>query len=162
MPLVVFGYGNVSRGDDAFGPLLLERIEAAAPPGVTLVEDYQLQIDHALDLNGADLALFIDAGTGTPPPFRFYETAPQVSTALTSHALAPEAVLDIFRKVTGAAPPPAFVLCVRGEDFALGHGLSPEGAHNLEAAWQFLLGLIIRPEVELWRGLAARPLSENG
>jgi hypothetical protein len=32
-------------------------------------EDFRLQIEHALDLEGTEAALFLDAGKGTPPPF---------------------------------------------------------------------------------------------
>ena len=73
-PVVVFAVGNRSRGDDALGPLLLERLAAVLDAEgrgsrFELIDDFQLQIEHALDLAGRRLALFIDAGTGTPAPF---------------------------------------------------------------------------------------------
>ncbi len=53
-PLLVFGWGNLSRGDDALGPLFVQqlRLLAGADAGnrVDFLEDYQLQIEHALDL----------------------------------------------------------------------------------------------------------------
>ena len=36
-PTLVFAVGNLSRGDDAVGPLLAERLEAAAVPGVEVL-----------------------------------------------------------------------------------------------------------------------------
>ena len=53
--VVVLASGNRSRGDDAVGPLLLERLAAwLAAEGRSgefeLFDDYQLQIEHALDL----------------------------------------------------------------------------------------------------------------
>ena len=104
MQLVVFGWGNISRGDDAFGPLLLARIEQAGWPDATLIEDYQLQLEHALDLKGADMALFIDAGRDTPAPYFFQEVFPQTGMTHTSHALSPQSVLDVFRRVTELQP----------------------------------------------------------
>lgn len=154
MKLVVFGWGNVSRGDDALGPLLLARLEQAGWPEAVFIEDYQLQIEHALDLEGADLALFIDAGTGTPAPFVFREIFSLQEMTHTSHALAPESVLDVYRRVTGKTPPPAFLLCLRGENFALGEGLSPDGAARIETAWVFLQKLRQCAAVEDWRVLA--------
>jgi hydrogenase maturation protease len=74
--LVVFGWGNDARGDDGLGPLLLERVARAGWPEVEAIEDLQLQIEHALDLDGADLALFLDAGKDTPAPFVFAEIEP--------------------------------------------------------------------------------------
>ncbi len=73
--VVVFAVGNRSRGDDAIGPLLLERLDAwLAGDGrgadFELIDDFQLQIEHALDLAGRRLALFIDAGDGHAAPVR--------------------------------------------------------------------------------------------
>jgi hydrogenase maturation protease len=141
MNLVIFGWGNVSRGDDGIGPLLLARIADAGWENATLIEDYQLQIEHALDLQDAELALFIDAGKDTPAPFSFGEIFPRDGMTHTTHALSPDSVLAVFRKVTGKPPPPAFLLCVRGESFELGQGLSAEGAARLESAWGFLKNL---------------------
>ena len=126
MRLVVLGWGNDSRGDDALGPALLDRI-AAAWPDLPMVDDYQLQIEHALDLVDADCALFLDAGKDTPAPFAFSRLAPKRDATHSTHALSPEAVLDVYVQVRGEAPPPAFALCVRGESFELGEGLSPDG-----------------------------------
>lgn len=149
--VVVFGWGNVTRGDDGLGPLLMARLERAAFPHVTVVEDFQLQIEHALDIDGHDLVLFVDAGEGTPAPYSFAETQANANVSHTSHALPPEAVLSVYRKVKGAAPPPAFVLCVRGEVFALAEGLSPEAREHMERAWDFLQARLAAPQAEAWR-----------
>lgn len=155
MRLVVFGYGNTSRCDDGIGPLLLRRIEAARWPGVSCVEAYQLQLEHALDLAGQDMALFIDAGTGTPAPYDFREISPHPALGHTSHALAPEAVLAVLQRITGHAPPPAFVLCVRGERFDLSDdGLSPAGSAHLDDAWTGIQHLMERPDATHWRRVA--------
>jgi len=155
MHLVIFGWGNESRGDDGFGPLLLRRLEQAAWPDTACIEDFQLQIEHALDLRGADLALFLDAGRDTPAPFQFTEIFPSGGLTHTSHALPPQSVLDVFRQVEKTAPPPSFLLCVRGESFGLGEGLSPQGMQRLELASAFLTRLGADRRPESWRSLAA-------
>jgi hydrogenase maturation protease len=154
MRLVVLGWGNDSRGDDALGPALLDRMTAAGRPEVTIVEDYQLQVEHALDLVGADCALFIDAGNGTPAPYAFSRLAPKRDATHSTHALSPEAVLDVYLQVRGEAPPPAFALCVRGESFELGEGLSRDGVARLEIAWDFVKTLMAEQSVEAWDRLA--------
>ena len=153
MRIVVFGWGNESRGDDALGPLLLRRVEAAFAD-VVAVEDYQLQIEHALDLDGADLALFVDAARTGGAPFDFSETLPRADLTHSTHALPPEAVLDVFKRLNQRDPPPAFTLAVRGENFELGEGLSAAGAERLEAAWGFVEGLMRERSVEAWRAKA--------
>ena len=162
--VVVFAIGNRSRGDDAIGPLLLERMAAwlgaeNLKDRFELIDDYQLQIEHALDLQGRRLALFIDAGSDTPGPFRFYPivaSAVAVNSGTTSstHDLPPQGVLDVYRQFEGAEPPPSFVLCVRGEQFELGQGLSGEAQANAEAAWRQLKLLCLRPDAARWRELA--------
>ncbi|MGD0764179.1 MAG: hydrogenase maturation protease [Roseiarcus sp.] len=156
MRLIVFGWGNESRGDDGLGPRLLAHIAAAGWPDVTTVEDYQLQIEHALDLDGCDCSLFVDAGKDTPAPFSFRAIARRRATTHTSHALAPEAVLDVYAQVKGRAPPPAFALCVRGQSFELGEGLSHEGTKRLEAAWAFVQTLMLERSLAAWERAARR------
>ena len=154
MRLVVFGWGNDARGDDGLGPLLLERVARAAWPDVTTVEDFQLQIEHALDLDGAEAALFVDAGRDTPAPFSFIEIEPERGESHTTHALAPEAVLDVYARSLRRPPPPAFTLSMRGESFELGEGLSAEARERLESAWAFIQGLMAERSVEDWRRAA--------
>ena len=154
MGAVLLGYGNPSRGDDALGPRLLERAEAwlADHPGldVATVTDFQLQIEHALDLKGRDLALFLDADAACPGAFAFAPVTPARDDSYTTHELSPGAVLQVFQQVEGAAPPPAYILSVRGERFDLGEPLSPGAEAHLEAAWVFLQGLLEDPRPERW------------
>lgn len=155
--VVVFAVGNRSRGDDAIAPLLLERLGSALAGGAqagefALIEDYQLQIEHALDLQGKRLALFIDAGCGTPAPLDFRAIGP-VPLARSTHELPPEGVLEVYRQIKAAEPPPAFVLCVRGECFDLGEGLSQAGQTHLEAAWRQLELLCARADAGTWRAM---------
>ena len=159
MRLVVFGWGNDARGDDGLGPLLLERVARMGLKDVATIEDFQLQIEHALDLDGADLALFLDAGKDTPAPFAFREILARRDASFSTHALSPEAVLDVFARSLGHTPPPSFVLCVRGERFGLGESLSGEARERLEAAWEFVGRLIEERSPDAWRR-AARAFRE--
>ncbi len=155
MRLVVFGWGNVSRGDDGVGPLLLARIEAAGWSDATVIEDFQLQLEHALDIGDHQLVLFVDAGVGTPAPFAFSEIASRAGMTHTSHALSPQSVLDVYRQISGKAPPPAFLLSVRGECFDLGAGLSRLAGERLEAAWALLQRLNERRSLDAWRAMTS-------
>jgi hydrogenase maturation protease len=152
--LVVLGWGNDARGDDGLGPLLLGRVARAGWPDLTVIEDFQLQIEHALDLDGAEAALFLDAGRDTLAPFTFTEITARRDASHTTHALAPEAVLDVYARSLGRTPPPSFMLCMRGERFELGEGLSTEANERLERAWGFVRGLMEERSVEGWRRAA--------
>ena len=140
-PVLVLAVGNPSRGDDGIGPELAARLEAAALPGVEVISEFQLQVENALDLVGRERVIFVDAGTATPAPFELMRVLPAAEFLHTSHALAPEAVLATYRRVTGSDPPEAWLLCVRGESFELGEPLSDAAGDHLTAAWAALLEL---------------------
>ncbi|MDR2838685.1 MAG: hydrogenase maturation protease [Azonexus sp.] len=154
-PLVIFAVGNPSRGDDAIGPLLCQRLAAwLAAEGLAeqceLIEDFQLQVEHSLDLCHRQLTLFIDAGSNTPAPYAFYPIEPTAGFAHSTHALTPPAVLQVYRQIEGSAPPPAFVLCVRGEHFEIGADLSAAAESHAVAAFGLLTELCRRPEAAIW------------
>ena len=140
-PLLILAVGNPSRGDDALGPRLLERLgaepEVQAGQG-ELLTDFQLQIEHALDLLGRRQVLFVDAQVGLQDPFRFLRLTPAPDGSPHSHALSPRAVLATYRQLYGE-PPPAWLLALRGEHFELGAGLSPASEQALDAAHQWLV-----------------------
>ncbi|NEX15543.1 MAG: Ni/Fe hydrogenase [Halochromatium sp.] len=73
-PILVLGYGNPSRGDDALGPLLIDRLQqlqvVGRLAGVELLTDFQPQIEHLLDLLGRERVIFVDAAPGLSAPYR--------------------------------------------------------------------------------------------
>jgi hydrogenase maturation protease len=154
-PVVIFAIGNPSRGDDALGPLLLDRLaawldEQGLATQFDLIEDFQLQIEHALDLQDREIALFIDAGEQTPGPFRFYPVVAASGALHTTHQLPPAAVLQVYALTETSPAPPAFTLCIRGESFELGADLSPIAEQNLDSAFSFLKKLLLAPDAKAW------------
>ena len=133
-PVLVLAVGNPSRGDDAIAPLLAERLEAAALPGVEVITEFQLQVENALDLEGRERVIFVDAGIDTPAPFELRPVRAAADFLHTSHALSPEAVLATHERIQGRVAAETWLLCVRGERFELGEGLSAEAERNLAAA----------------------------
>jgi hydrogenase maturation protease len=138
---LVLAVGNLSRGDDAVGPLLAERLAAAEVPGVEVLVDFQLQVEHALDLDGRERVIFVDACVDTDEPCVVRPIAADARFASTSHALEPAQVLQTYVRVRGTAPPPAVLLGVRARSFELGEDLSSDARQACERAWPILLGL---------------------
>jgi len=136
-PILIIGIGNPSRGDDALGPLLIERLEALALPDVELLTDFQLQVEFSLDLQQRQQVIFVDASLNATPPFTFTQVIAAEDTSYSSHALSPSAVLHAYKKLFGE-PPPSYVLAIRGEAFELGEGLSEAAEKHLEAALGWL------------------------
>ena len=135
-PLLVFAWGNRSRGDDALGPMFLDRPRPLVPAGLSVdfLEDYQLQVEHALDLAGRSRVLFVDASLTCRTPFDVTELAPASDASVTTHTLSAPALLQVFCDLHGQLPPPAMLLAIRGEAFELGAPLSPAAEANLELA----------------------------
>lgn len=131
---LVFGWGNPSRGDDAIGPLAVEAIEALQRPDVECLTDFQLQVEHALDLAERRRVLFIDASESAPAPYAVTPLQGRADASYTTHEMSPEAVLHVYGSVLGTPPPPALLLAVRGEVWELGTDPSPAALANLTAA----------------------------
>jgi hydrogenase maturation protein HypF len=149
-PLLLLGIGNPSRGDDALGPLFVERLAEALAPEIArgeleVLTDFQLQIEHALDLEGRARVYFVDASVRAAPPFELVRVDARPSSAVSSHAMSPEAILDTVAR-TGGAPPEAWALAIRAERFELGEPLSPSAAVHLDAALQHVVGALRRAE----------------
>lgn len=156
--ILIFGYGNPSRGDDALGPLLLEALESRldeptrrAAGGVELQTDFQLQIEHALDLVGRRLALFADAHLACPAPWSLTPLRAAADPSYSTHAISPASVLRVYQDIRGEAPPPCFLLGIRGKSFELGEGLSVGARANLDAAVGLALDLCAHPELAYWQ-----------
>lgn len=155
-PLLIFAYGNPSRGDDALGPQLHDllagsRTQHPGWPEFELVTDFQLQVEHAVDLEGRDLALFIDASVSCPAPFLFSPLRPAQDARYTTHEMSPQAVLHVYEQVYQRPAPPSFLLSVRGESFELGEPLSRAAVENRDAALALLVQLCSQPNLEAWK-----------
>lgn len=136
---LIFAWGNPSRGDDALGPLFVERLEqqSAQHPEwgeLEFLTDFQLQVEHALDLRERRRVLFVDASVSAVAPFTVEEIGPARDASFTSHAMTPQAVLHAWTLLERQAPPPALLLSIHGEHFKLGLQMSAAAQKNLAAA----------------------------
>lgn len=143
-PILVFGYGNPGRGDDALGPVLVDelRLLFGADSGIEFLTDFQLQIEHALDLTDRSLVLFADAHVSCAPPFDFQVLVGAEDDSYTTHAMSPAAVLRVFQRLQRAEPPPTFLLSLPGYRFGLGEDLSAAARLHLEEAVCFCRDLL--------------------
>ena len=137
-PLLVFGWGNASRGDDALGPLFIERLRERLSPAdiarIDFLDDYQLQVEHALDLVGRERVLFVDASLACAAPFEATAVQPQRDCTFTTHAMSPAALLQVYVELQASPPPPCTLLAIRGERFELGEPPGEAALSNLAAA----------------------------
>lgn len=137
-PVLIFTWGNPSRGDDALGTEAYEQLQQQDLENVDLLTDFQLQIEHTIDLQDRERVLFIDASASATAPFEFYRLKPVQDDSYTTHAMSPESLLATYIKVNRQEPPPAFMLSIRGYDFSLGLPISDEANRNLTEAVAFI------------------------
>lgn len=138
-PTLIFGWGNPSRGDDALGPGFVEAIEALIQRHpewgqVDCLTDFQLQVEHALDLQGRRCVLFVDASVSAAAPFTVETITPVRDDSFTTHAMSPQAILQVYCDLEDDTPPETSLLAIRGEEFELGQSLSENARQNMEMA----------------------------
>jgi hydrogenase maturation protease len=128
MTLLIIGYGNPLRGDDAFGFRAAEELQALFIDNreVVVLPVHQLTPELAADIARAGEVIFIDASAeGECGKFssRPVQPAEETSPAI-SHYSTPEGLLASALALYGRVPP-AVLYSVRGESFEYGAGLTP-------------------------------------
>ena len=149
-PDLVFTWGNPSRGDDALGPTIYELLLQENLETVDLLTDFQLQIEHAIDLEERDRVLFVDASITANAPFELVRLQPEEDASYTTHAMSPQALLAVYRHINKYPPPPAWLLSIRGYEFGLGLPLTAAADSNLQAAFKYIKQLFDPSGATIW------------
>ncbi len=150
-PILIIGYGNELRGDDALGVVAAQLLEQAFPPEqVQVIVTHQLMPEMAEPLSQARLAVLIDASVKLKPGQILLEPLAPVTqtTVRDTHGVAAAELMGCARLLYGSCAP-TWMACVGGEDFSLKQGLTPAVA---EAT---------RRLVDQVRQLVGKFLSEN-
>ncbi len=138
----------------AFDRRPLEPIAPTVIPPVEhidLLNDFQLQIEHALDLENRELVLFIDASVKSDIAFQFSQLQPIRDLSHTTHAMSPSAILDVYQTMNKQMPPPCFLLAIGAESFELGDSLSQKAQRNFENACCFIKTLLNCTQIDFWQ-----------
>lgn len=144
--LLVAGCGNLLRGDDGVGPILVRHLwELGLPPGVRLIDGGTAGMDVAFQMRGAAKVIIVDAcRTGAEPgtvyhvPGPLAEELPPLS-GLHTHAFRWDHALAFARWLLGEQyPAEVSVYLIEAADFTPGADLSP----RVRAALAEVLALI--------------------
>lgn len=146
--LLVIGYGNSVRQDDQAGPMVAERIEMEALPGMRTLVCAQLSPEHAEAVSLASAVVFVDAQADPAGELCFAPVFPGESSQVTTHAVEPCTLLALARDVFGQVPS-AWWLTIPAERLGFGTDLSPRTQEGIE--WAVL-------KVIEWAGSHARPI----
>ncbi len=131
---------------------MLEHIEAHfSLENIDLLTDFQLQIEHALDLENRELVMFIDASVKSETAFEFTRLQPIRDLSHTTHAMSPAAILDTYQAIKKETPPPCFLLAIGADSFELGEDLGEKARQNLANASKFTDTLLNNPTFDFWQ-----------
>ncbi len=138
-PTLIFGWGNPSRGDDALGPRFVELVEqlAALHPEwgqIDYLTDFQLQVEHALDLQGRQRVLFVDASLEKMSTCTLQAIAAGKDASFTSHSVSPQSILQVYTDIEDCPPPPCYLLRIPAQHCELGAPLSTSAQQHLQDA----------------------------
>jgi hydrogenase maturation protease len=134
--VLVIGYGNTLRGDDAAGPRAASAVASWDLPGVIAKAVPQLTPELAEPLATAHRAIFVDArlaAEGELVEVLSIEPSGRGLGAALGHVADPRRLLALTRTAYGTCPR-SWLVTVPAADFSLGEGLSPAAERGLEEA----------------------------
>jgi len=126
--LLVIGYGNPLRGDDAAGPIAAERL---ARQGFDVVAVHQLVPELAERVAAAHTVIFLDADAAIAPGTIEIERIEQAAAPRAfEHHATPAGLLGLARTAY-AAQPEAWLIRMGGASFEFGDALSAAAEHAI-------------------------------
>lgn len=137
---LVVGCGNILRGDDAVGPVLVRRMwELGLPPGVRCADGGTGGMDVAFQMRGVEHVILVDACTsGSEPGSLFRLPGHEVEhlpplAGLNLHAFRWDHALAFARwLLKGEYPRSVTVYLIEAASLGLGDALTPAVAATME------------------------------
>jgi hydrogenase maturation protease len=124
--ILVIGYGNTLRGDDAIGVYAARELEKLyhGEPQLRVISVQQLTPEMAEDIARIGFVLFLDASSSDAPGMiRCTPVEPANAVGSLVHHLTPDSLLAIAEKLYGQTPK-AMCLTLAGWTFEVANGLS--------------------------------------
>ena len=138
--IVIAGCGNLLRGDDAAGPILVRKIwELGCPPRVRLVDGGTAGMDVAFQMAGAQEVIIVDACTSGSTPGQIFELPGEdVETppleGMNLHAFRWDNAIAFARwLLKDRYPKKVSVILIEAQQLEHGAELSPAVARSVDA-----------------------------
>ncbi len=139
--ILIYGYGNPGRQDDALGVMLAERIEQWAHDNklqnIHTECNYQLNIEDAHKISLFDIVIFADASKENIEGYSYTTLEPSAKTNFTMHAVSPAFILYLCNQIYGNNPA-SYLLHIKGFDWQFMQEISEGAKTNLDHAISFL------------------------
>ena len=105
--ILIIGYGNVLRADDAVGCCAAEQLQQhyRDDPDVEVIASHQLTPEMALDISRSEFVVFLDASSAEEPG-KISQTRilPDTAHVGFTHQLTPATLLSLAEQLYGHAP----------------------------------------------------------
>jgi hydrogenase maturation protease len=123
--ILIIGYGNPLRGDDAIGQKIAHMMEERLQ-GIQVITAYQLTPELAEVISQAQFVIFIDAGVGKTPGTLSQEVVKIGTDAgAFTHNVTPETLLSAAETLYGATTA-GLLISIAGASLDYGVELSPQ------------------------------------
>ena len=133
--LLLIGYGNTLRSDDAVGPLVAQEVEALHLPGMNVLTCHVLTPELAAPISQARKVVFVDATVDNSREVHFRALTPADSSHVMAHTADPRTLLALARDVFGHAPE-AWWLTISVENLEVGEEISAHARRGIAQAVQ--------------------------
>jgi len=141
--VLVIGYGNDLRGDDAAGPMVAGAVASRRWRGVRAMTVRQLTPEYAAPVAAAKSVVFVDAYPAKPySRTRWISLAanqhnPVQRSPVMGHSFHPGRLLDMALTCYGRRPE-AWLIAIPGRSFELGKTLSPAAKRGVKTALRMI------------------------
>jgi hydrogenase maturation protease len=136
--VLVIGYGNPLRGDDAAGQVVARAVEQWHVPNVNVLVLHQLAPELAEDLARVTTVFFIDASSDVMLEYpRVTEIQLKPSPISVSHFSSPQDLLELAKQLYGCIPR-AYQIEVPAKEFELNEGLSAKAQLGVSEVLEYL------------------------
>jgi hydrogenase maturation protease len=139
--ILIIGYGNPLRGDDAVGWQAAQRLRECPRDGTRVLAVHQLTPELMEPISQASRVIFVDAAAiGEPGWVHRRELSPESGAAAFTHHATPEALLAGAKTLYGRAPE-ATLISISGLSFEISQQLSAPVQQALDDVVRAIAGL---------------------
>lgn len=136
--ILIIGFGNELRGDDAVGPAVADAVAYQQWPGVCAVGTRQLTPELAEAVAGASEVYFVDASADPgQASVQLDQITVEPTPAWLGHVSRPADVMALAAAAFGKAPK-AWLVTIPGESFEVGTRLSTSAEQGMRQAFEIL------------------------
>lgn len=136
---LIYGIGNLGRSDDGLGIRFISEIEnfqltqkSDWLDSVKLMENYQLNIEDALEISNYDIVLFVDA-IKSKKEIKVIKIEPSNQFEFSTHAMTISSILSLCQGLYHKNPE-CYLLTIPGQEWGISERLSNQAKMDLQRA----------------------------